>query len=184
MTLPFIIILIRQKHSLSTQTTPSNSIDFAGIFLSCFAELPSNILVYFTIDRPGFGRKNSMTYGYIACSLVCIYIYIIPDNIDFFYFALVGLVKFIINFNFCTIYPFTAEVYETALRATGLGLNSAVSRFGGILMPWISFMFFAFGENGPFLAFGIVSAISAVSSFLIKKDTTEAALDYYHKKKS
>jgi putative MFS transporter len=96
---------------------------------------------------------------------------------------LVGLVKFSINYNFCTIYPFTAEVYETALRTTGLGLNGAMCRIGGILMPWISFSFFTFGDNGPFLAFGIVSMISAISTLTISHDTRNVTLDYYHNKK-
>ncbi|EGR30640.1 major facilitator superfamily protein, putative [Ichthyophthirius multifiliis] len=182
MTFPFIIMNIRNKNMSEDDFEYENKqFDFMGIFLCCFAELPSNILVYFTIDKPAFGRKNSMIYGYFVCTIVCFYIYIFEKNINFMYFFLVGIVKFSINYNFCTIYPFTSEVYETAVRTTGLGLNSGMSRFGGILMPWISFEFFIFGENGPFLAFGIVSAISAIAAFTINHDTRNIILDQYHK---
>lgn len=48
-------------------------------------------------------------------------------------------------------------------------------------MPWISVILFNLGVTGPFLAFAIISTLSAYSSYSIKKDTTNRNLDTYEK---
>ena len=44
-------------------------------------------------------------------------------------------IKFFINISFVVIYPFTSEIYPTQLGAKGSGLNNAICRIGGIMMP-------------------------------------------------
>ncbi|EGR31918.1 major facilitator superfamily protein, putative [Ichthyophthirius multifiliis] len=140
--LPIILIQYNDKNELDY-----SFVQFLGIFLSSFVEFPSNLAAYFTIDNPKYGRKKSMFYSYLLCSLLCFIVFLTQTD---------------------------AEVYITALRTTGLGLNSAVSRIGGILMPWISFYFFKFGNAGPFLGFSIVSGLSALCTYIIKFDTSNS----------
>jgi putative MFS transporter len=95
------------------------------------------------------------------------WIYFIKDT-TFIFFTLIGIVKFLINYCFGIMYPFTAEVYVTALRSAGTGFNNSICRIGGVIMPWVTFWFFAFGDKGPFLSFFIVSGLSAISAITIK----------------
>ncbi|KAL4429721.1 hypothetical protein ABPG74_001407 [Tetrahymena malaccensis] len=177
--LPLMILQMRKEEGYENNEAESKSMDFFGIFLACFAEIPSNILAFYTIENPKFGRKNSMIICYGICSICCILCYFNASLSGFFFF-LVGCVKFFINFSFCTIFPFTAEVYITALRTTGIGVNNSVCRFGGVIMPWISILLLEVGVTGPFIAFAIISALSAISAYTIEKDTTNINLDTYN----
>lgn len=40
-------------------------------------------------------------------------------------------IKLCIGFCFAVIYPFTAEIYSTNIRAAGCGLNNSICRLGG-----------------------------------------------------
>jgi len=120
-----------------------------------------------------------MTICYSICSICSILVFLTCSSLNMFLFFLIGSVKFFINFSFCVIFPFTAEIYITALRTTGIGINNSVCRLGGILMPWISVLLFKLGFAGPFLAFALISAVSAYSAYTIPKDTTDTDLDTY-----
>lgn len=181
--LPFILIQARHQNTSQSDNSEQqkhNGIDFFGIFLSCFAQIPSNALVYFTIDNPKFGRIKGLRFSYLLCCLVCLLIYFLQST-GLLFFLLVALVKFLVNYCFGIIYPFTAEVYVTSLRSAGTGFNNSICRIGGVIMPWVTFAFFHFGIKGPFLSFFIVSGLSTISAFTIKYDTTNISLDIYGK---
>jgi hypothetical protein len=118
------------------------------------------------VDNPKYGRKKGLLTCYILCSVVSLLVYCLKDS-ELLFFTLIGFVKFLISYCFGVIYPFTAELYLTSLRSAGTGLHNCVCRLGGVVMPWITFWFFKFGEKGPFLSFFIISAISAFSAYTI-----------------
>ena len=134
--------------------------------MSSFAELPSNLLVYFIIDNPIYGRKKILFKSFFLCFLLSFLIYFLA-SLGFLFFIAIGLIKFFINSAFCVIFPYTSELYSTSLRTTAVGLSVAVSSLGGVLMPFICFEFFAFGANGPLLAFAGMAMLSAFSTLFI-----------------
>jgi AAHS family 4-hydroxybenzoate transporter-like MFS transporter len=60
---------------------------------------------------------------------------------------------------------FTANAYETRLRATAVGMELSVGRVGAILGPWIAGVLQEFypGPTAMFLAIGIAAAIATLS---------------------
>lgn len=69
------------------------------------------------------------------------------------------------------IYPYTAEMFPTNVRITGVGAGSACSRIGGITTPIVSQGLVKVGFSYPFEAFGALSLIGALMCFICKKET-------------
>ena len=66
---------------------------------------------------------------------------------------------------------FTASLYETEVRSTGVGTQLGVGRLGGILGPYIlGWLQQIYGGAGPmFLAMGGAAALSALSLTILRK---------------
>ena len=77
------------------------------------------------------------------------------------------LFKGAITLAFTVIYPFTAEVYDTSMRVTGVGFNGSICRLGGIIMPWVVFNSFKISTYGPYLFIGILTMFSCIASIMI-----------------
>lgn len=63
--------------------------------------------------------------------------------------------------------PYSAEVYPTALRATGTGFVAAATKFGGLAGPWLVLVSLNFGSglHAPALVLAVLALISAVLVF-------------------
>ena len=91
----------------------------------------------------------------------------------------VNIIKFFGSAAFYMIFTFTAEIYDTMLRATGCGFQNFICRISAASMPFIMQLTFYMGTFGPFWSFLIISTLSAIGTFLLPKDTACAALDTY-----
>ena len=69
---------------------------------------------------------------------------------------------------YSTVYPYTAEMFPTSVRITGVGAGSACSRVGGIATPIVSQGLVKVGFSYPFEAFGALSLIGALMCFICK----------------
>jgi len=152
----------------------ANINEFLQVFVSVACELPSSIIALFIIEIHDLGRKNSLIITF-ALSSISYFISFGLKRMPFLVMATAA--RFFLNMSFLIIYPFTTEIYPTAIRTTGLGISSAFSRIGGISMPWISIASLKIGKTGPFLIYGILTSIATISSALIPYDTTGKELD-------
>jgi hypothetical protein len=62
-----------------------------------------------------------------------------------FYFIL----KLKINIRF----QYTAEIYPTKIRTTGVGMANGIGRLGGVIMPWICYYLADRNLLSPFILF-------------------------------
>ena len=63
------------------------------------------------------------------------------------------------------------------MRASGIGMASAVGKIGSIVMPWIVVYISNIGAFTPYLIFGGVSAVGSLLTLLLPFDTFARALD-------
>ncbi|MCO1574423.1 MFS transporter [Crossiella sp. SN42] len=71
-----------------------------------------------------------------------------------------AVLSFFLNGTYAGVYSYTPEVFPTWIRATGMGLSSAVGRVGSILAPLIIGMFA--GTLGFAGVFGLTTAVLVV----------------------
>ena len=70
-------------------------------------------------------------------------------------------------------YILCVQLFDTSIKATGIGSASMVSRIGTILMPW--FVVYSHNINilYPYLLFGVLSFMCGTSIFYLIKDKNE-----------
>jgi putative MFS transporter len=65
--------------------------------------------------------------------------------------------SFFMNGTYAGVYAYTAEVFPTAIRTTGVGIASAVGRIGAIISPiLVGYIFPILGFGG---VFGVTTAV-------------------------
>lgn len=99
-------------------------------------------------------QKTILTFMFIAFCVMQIYAF--ANLTTILIFVLVLLIGFFVQGGFNGIWPTLSRLYETKIRATGVGYTAGVGRFGAILGP---LLFGYFSENG----FGIKALFIAFS---------------------
>jgi MFS family permease len=176
------MIVIRMHKRLGQELEEQRSTDMLGIFVAVLIELPSNQIAALLIEKHQVGRKNLLVAAYFASAIFSLLAATEESPSRVFYFA-IAIVKFSINVCFVVVYPFVSDIYHTSMRATALGFFNAVCRIGGMLMPYIAQLAFAWGDDtGPLLAFALTSLLSCIAACAIPYDTANMDLDVYEKK--
>jgi len=73
------------------------------------------------------------------------------DNERFILWA--TLCKFFLSMTFIFSFQYTAEIYPTKIRTTGVGMANGIGRLGGVVMPWICLYLSSIDLLSPFLLF-------------------------------
>lgn len=70
-------------------------------------------------------------------------------------------------------------MYESNIRVTGVGAGSSVSRFAGIIMPFMCYMSIEWwGMFGVYWIFLFFSILAFIVTWFLPYDTTGKDLDY------
>jgi hypothetical protein len=147
------------------------------LMLSTLGEGSAGFLAYFLVDRPIFGRKNSLTIGQFIYSLFILMAFFIPLESKYLLILTISLARFSVKFAAAVIYPFTAEIYDTSIRTLGVASSSAIGRIGATLMPIISIKLFYYDIYYPFLLYFGVGMFGFIGALIIPFDTTGKHLD-------
>ncbi len=144
---------------------------FGDYLVTVLAELPTFLVSYNIIDRPHFGRKNSLTYFFV-CSLAMHLFFAATFETLF-----ASICRFFMKLCFHVIYPLTTECYPTSNRTLGFGTCSAVGRIGSTLMPLIILPLVEHSQHWIFVIFAFVAGLGASSSYMIPYDPMNYCLD-------
>merc|ERR1712137_445883 len=91
----------------------------------------------FATDAMLTGRRGTMTLGLIMgglCCLLCAF----PEEGSTFMLILVFAGKSGVALSFSVVYLYAAELFPTDIRSSSMGLQSLVSRIGGMLAPVVA----------------------------------------------
>ncbi|KRX05640.1 Major facilitator superfamily domain, general substrate transporter [Pseudocohnilembus persalinus] len=182
--LPTIIVEYQNQYGIQkeekTEISSQNyGVEMAYYSLTILAEIPSIVFVYYFVENPQIGRKNIIQFGLLGC-VGFLLLSFLMQNIGISFYFFLALARFCIMCVLNVMYPFTAEIYRTSLRVTGLSFGNSIARIGGMSITWISALgFYLFGVFGPMLMFAIFAAISTIAAFMIPVDTTNQQLDSY-----
>ncbi|XP_048577124.1 solute carrier family 22 member 15-like [Nematostella vectensis] len=148
--------------------------DFGGsiylnFVLTSLVEIPGNWLVIDNCNR--FGRKKTVVAHMILGAIACVSVSFIPDgtdNIAFIAGRVTGgtLGKLFITCSFNSIYVFSAELFPTMVRNSGMGLVSVTSRFGAASAPFVVQMT-RINTVLPFALMGSLTFIAAVACWFL-----------------
>lgn len=145
-----------------------------AILLSIMGEIPVTFVIYYMIEHPNFGRKNSV-YVFAIFATVLNFLLVLSDGL----LLVVALfwARFFMKGMFGILHPYTSEIYPTSFRSVGYGFAGAIGRLGACVMPFVIFPCFYLNSRLPFWIFSFCGAVCAFCAFNLPFDTTGQNLD-------
>ncbi|KAM6338720.1 solute carrier family 22 member 13-like [Podargus strigoides] len=98
-------------------------------------EIPARVGCIFSLQW--FGRKKTQAVLLLLSGVVCLIITGIPEDQPMVTTILAVIGKFTASASFSASYVYTAELFPTVIRQTGVGLCSMSARVSGIMAPLI-----------------------------------------------
>uniref|UniRef100_A0A3Q3AUD9 Solute carrier family 22 member 13b n=1 Tax=Kryptolebias marmoratus TaxID=37003 RepID=A0A3Q3AUD9_KRYMA len=137
-----------------------------------FVEIPANMSAWRMIQH--FGRRmceaGFLFFGGASCLLTLA----IPKDLPVVVTVIAMLGKFSATAAFNIAYVYTAELYPTNIRHSGMGLNSMSARVGGILAP-LNRLLEVYHPTVPMVIYGIIP-IAAGGFCLLLPETLNVEL--------
>ncbi|XP_034562540.1 solute carrier family 22 member 13-like [Notolabrus celidotus] len=148
-------------------------------FIFGFVEIPANMSALALQQL--FGRKICQTGFLILGGVVCLVILAIPNDLPVVVTVIALLGKFSATASFSTAYIYTAELYPTVLRQSGVGLNSMCARVGGILAPLIRLLDM-FHYTIPMVIYGVIPIAAGGFSWFLPETLNVQLQDHAEEK--
>ncbi|XP_027589231.1 solute carrier family 22 member 13-like isoform X1 [Pipra filicauda] len=127
-------------------------------------EIPARVGCIFTLQW--FGRRKTQTVLLLLSGLVCLIITGIPEDQPLATTILATIGKFAASASFSTSYVYTAELFPTVVRQTGVGLCSMSARAAGILAPLVRLLG-QYHEAIPMAIFGSAPVLGGLLCVLL-----------------
>eukprot|EP00075_Anas_platyrhynchos_P016916 XP_027306169.1 solute carrier family 22 member 13 [Anas platyrhynchos] len=179
-----ILDLLRKKHLLKVTLIMScawfvNSIVYYGlslnvtnfgldIYLTQLAfgavEIPARVGCIFLLQW--FGRRKSQAGTLLLSGLVCLIITGIPEDEPMAITVLATIGKFAASASFSCSYVYSAELFPTIIRQSGVGLCSMAARVAGIIAPLIRLLE-QYHRAIPMAVFGSAPVLGGLLCFLL-----------------
>ncbi|XP_059183416.1 uncharacterized protein LOC131962432 [Centropristis striata] len=129
-----------------------------------------------------FGRRICQA-GFLFCGgAACLAVLAIPNDLPVVVTTIAVLGKVAATASFSIAYVYTAELYPTILRHSGVGVNSMCARVAGILAPLIRLLD-VYHDSIPMLIYGIVPIAAAGFTFLLPETLNVELQDHTELKK-
>uniref|UniRef100_A0A8D0FQS9 Solute carrier family 22 member 13 n=1 Tax=Strix occidentalis caurina TaxID=311401 RepID=A0A8D0FQS9_STROC len=127
-------------------------------------EIPARVSCIFMLQW--FGRKKSQALLLLLSGLVCLIITGIPEDQPVATTILAIIGKFTASASFSTSYVYSAELFPTVIRQTGVGLCSMSARVAGIMAPLIRLLG-QYHRAIPMAIFGSAPMVGGLLCFLL-----------------
>lgn len=156
---------------------------YLNFILTSLVEIPANFLVIHNCNR--FGRKKTTIAHMVAAGIAVVAVSLIPHGTNNTGFiagrvTLGTLGKMFITTSFNAVYVFSAELFPTVVRNSGMGMVSVASRIGAASSPFIVQMT-RINAILPFAVMGSLSFLAAVFCWILPetmgKSTAEVMED-------
>uniref|UniRef100_A0A672Z4K6 Si:dkey-166k12.1 n=1 Tax=Sphaeramia orbicularis TaxID=375764 RepID=A0A672Z4K6_9TELE len=152
----FVNVLVYYGLSLGVSRLGTNL--YLSQFVFGLVEIPARSLVLLVLPC---SRRLSQS-GFLAVGgLACLFMLVVPADHPSVLTGLAMAGKFGITASFAVIYVYTAEIFPTVLRQTGIGVSCMFARMGGVLAPIIN-MLHNHSPITPLIIFGTSPLLGAV----------------------
>ncbi|XP_041049626.1 solute carrier family 22 member 5-like isoform X2 [Carcharodon carcharias] len=168
------MILAVGYYGLSLNTPNLAGDDYLNCFFAGAIEIPANIAAWLLLRR--LSRKFSLSGSLFFGGIVLFFIQFIPPNLSILATVLVMVGKLANTCAFAIIYAYTAELYPTVVRNTGVGVSLMASRLGSIISSYVFFLG-VYYEFLPYILMGSLTVFSATLVLLLPETVNVALPD-------
>ncbi|XP_001341287.1 solute carrier family 22 member 13 isoform X1 [Danio rerio] len=145
-------------------------------FMFGLVEIPARTLVLVLLPC---SRKIPLSVFLVVGGGACLLTLTLPADSAHVRTALAMVGKFGITASFAIIYVYSAELFPTVLRQTGIGVSSMFARMGGVLAPLINLL----GRHTPvvpMLIFGSTPLLAAALALALPETARQPLPDSIH----
>nr|XP_061809914.1 solute carrier family 22 member 13-like [Nerophis lumbriciformis] len=121
-----------------------------------------------------FGRRPCEAGALLFAGVACLSLLAVPKELPVVTTVIAVCGKFASSVCFSILFVYTAELYPTTLRQSGLGLNTTCSRLAGILAPLIKLLS-NYHRSLPMLVYGVLP-VGAAGVCLLLPETLNTEL--------
>lgn len=150
-------------YGLSLNTGKLNGNPYFLMFLMGVVELPAYVIIVYFLDRVGHRALIStmMVLGGIACLVI---VALPHGSTPTTVFVMIG--KLFISGSYSIIYKYSAELFPTVVRSSGVGLGSMCASVSGAFTPLINLLD-TLNPKIPTILFGFLALLSGFSTFFL-----------------
>ncbi|XP_007430841.2 solute carrier family 22 member 13-like [Python bivittatus] len=127
-------------------------------------EIPARIFCIFLMQW--LGRKKCQCFCLLLGGTVSLLITAVPKDLPVVMTMLAVLGKFTMAGSFSTSYVYSAELFPTVIRQTGLGVCQMTSRVAGIISPLVGLLG-KYHTSLPVATFGSAAVLGGIFSLLL-----------------
>lgn len=150
-------------YGLSLNTGKLNGNPYFIIFLMGIVEMPSYVIIVYCLDR--IGHRALISVMMLLGGVSCLVVVALPHGSA----SATGVVmigKLFISGSYSIIYKYSAELFPTVVRSSGVGLGSMSASVSGALAPLIGLLD-SLNPKIPTIIFGFLALLSGFSTFFL-----------------
>ncbi|XP_051869525.1 solute carrier family 22 member 5-like [Pristis pectinata] len=152
------MIIAMGYYCLTLNVSSLHGDDYLNCFLFAASEIPASIATWLLLWK--CSRRFSLSGILFLSGSVLLFTQLIPSNLSTLTMVLVLIGKLGNTCAFFMVYVYTAELYPTPMRNTGVGVNSMASRLGSIISPFV-ILLDVYQENLSLIVMGVLTIFSA-----------------------
>ncbi|XP_070557230.1 organic cation transporter protein-like [Ptychodera flava] len=149
-------------YGISLNTDQIGNNPYTTFILAGFVEIPGRFLAWGLLKV--FGRRWSLCGFAFVGGLALILS--VPPEIEEISVAIAMVAKLCTAATFTIVYLYTAEIYPTVVRNTGMGMSSMSASVGSIISPYVMLLDVIWAPM-PFVVMGVTSMISGLLALLL-----------------
>uniref|UniRef100_A0A3B5QJD9 Solute carrier family 22 member 13b n=1 Tax=Xiphophorus maculatus TaxID=8083 RepID=A0A3B5QJD9_XIPMA len=138
-------------------------------------EIPANVACLTMIQR--FGRRICQAGFLFLGGVSCLVATAVPRALPVVVTVIAMMGKFSAAAAFSTVYVYTAELYPTDIRHSGMSVNSMCAGVAGILSPLVRLLQ-AYHYSIPMVVYGIIPMAAGCFSLLLPETLNVELQDY------
>ncbi|XP_034756870.1 organic cation transporter protein isoform X2 [Etheostoma cragini] len=136
-------------------------------------EMPARTIILFTLNRSRkFSQITFLAVGGTACLLTIF----VPSELSVIKTVLAMIGKFGITASLSIIYVYSAEVFPTVIRQSGIGMGSMCARLGGVLAPMI-YLLRTISPQAPMVLCGLCPLLGSALTLLLPETANKPLPD-------
>ncbi|XP_049870116.1 organic cation transporter protein-like isoform X2 [Pectinophora gossypiella] len=150
-------------YGLAINTGKLNGNPFIILFLSGFVELPGYIIGMYLVSI--IGHRATLSSTMLLSGVACLVIVLLPQASTMTTVAaMIG--KFIASGSFAIIYKYSAELFPTVVRSSGVGFGTMCGSISAALTPLITLLD-TFKPEIPTIIFGLSGLVFGLCCMLL-----------------
>ncbi|XP_015204061.1 solute carrier family 22 member 13 isoform X2 [Lepisosteus oculatus] len=142
-------------------------------FIFGLVEIPARSLVLLFLP---WTRRLPQSAFLAIGGLACLLTLAVPLDMPNVLTGLAMVGKFGITASFAIVYVYSAEIFPTVVRQTGIGMSSMFARLGGVMAPMIGLLR-RYNQTVPMLIFGATPLVGAALALLLPETANQPLPD-------